>query len=736
MKRKFLSTLLCLTMTAGMLTGCGSSSDKEATETAQATVGQSEEAEGSESAVAEESESTNAEESESVDAEDTDAEENESTDAEESSAQEEEEEEYSLDGEPTVIKWGHNWIQEMDTTYVDPVTGEPVMGAEEMEARLYAEQQVLEKYNCVIEFVQYPSDLTECILQSVLAGDPIADIVRLTNGTQGQVLAQNVLQTLDDYAYLFEDEDDAWIYWGEVYGHNYFLNNVMRFGSNELLCYNITMIEQVDALKVDGKTKYPADYFVEGTWTWSVFEDYLQKIDDYWKQQWEGYHAYQTDYRSASLQAIYSNGGEVYGDSGLGIASDETKEAVSFIDRLIQKDLLYSESLSNDDPSDDAEIDGYMDTWRFQWGHTVFTNLPQWLAGDMVEQFADRGEAMGVVPFPRPDSMEADDPNYRQVNDATDCYAIPKGLSEERTELVIKVFKEYTQSYYKKLADSDKAMDYYYSESSAMNVAISLNLDVTNEEYGENILTAFRYLVDGDNALVNEYSKNAGIYEYWSHDILGYSLFGVNGASSYEVQVEAEAGVIDDLMVSYEAILSGTEVNDNVEPTFEQVDSDTLIFAAGTDPAGVDWTVYMTASDNIDGDLDMADASVDYSEIDFDTVGSYDGKLVYTISDASGNEGEATLNVIIYNADNTTAPTLVIKEEYRTVSVDENASDISWKDDFVEEATDADGLDISGNLVADLSELDTTTPGEYNVEITLTDYAGNETKETIAVTVE
>ncbi len=261
-------------------------------------------------------------------------------------------------GEPIVIRWGHNWTREMDTTFRDEVTGEPSFGEEEMNARLYAEQQVLEKYNVKIEFVQYPTDLTQDILQSVLAGDPIADIVRITNGTQGQVLAQNVLQPLDDYAYLFEDEDDAWIYWGKVYGHNYFLNNVMRFGSNDLLCYNIGMLDDVEALKVDGKTKYPADYFVEGTWTWSVFEDYLQKIDDYWKQQWDGYHAYQTDYRAATLDAIYSNGGEVYGDSGLGIASDEAKEAVAFIKRLISKGLMYGEKQNTEDPTDDAEIDG------------------------------------------------------------------------------------------------------------------------------------------------------------------------------------------------------------------------------------------------------------------------------------------------------------------------------------------------------------------------------------------
>lgn len=697
MKNKFLSLLLCTALSVGLLTGCGGNSGPSA-----------------------ESQTESSDEVSAEPAKEGDGAESETS------------------GEPIVIRWGHNWTREMDTSFRDEVTGEPSMGAEELNARLYAEQQVLEKYNAKIEFVQYPTDVTEVILQTVLAGDPVADIVRITNGTQGQILGQNVLQPLDDYADLFADEDDSWMFWGEVYGHNYFLNNVMRFGANDLLCYNIGMLDDVEALKVDGKTKYPADYFAEGTWTWSVFEDYLQKVSDYWSQQWDGYHAYQTDYRSASLKAIYSNGGEVYGNNGLGIASDETKEAVAFISRLIQKGLMYGEKQNTDSMSDDAEIDGLMDTWRFQWGHSAFCDLPQWLSGDMVGQFADRGDAMGVVPFPRPDGMDIDDPAYRQVNDATDCYGVPKGIDPERTELVLKVFKEYTSSYYKAMANSEKAMDYLRSEESIRNEAIRLNLDITNQEYGANILKAFSYLVEGDNAYVNDYSKNAGIYEYWSHDILGYSLYGIQGSPSYSVQVEAQSGVIEDLMNNYISVLSGSSINDNVKPSFEKVEGDTLIMAAGTDPASVDWTAYVKATDNIDGELDMQNAAVDYSGIDFDTVGKYEGALQYSIQDAAGNEGATTLNVVIYDGSNTTAPTLVLKAEgeYRSINVDEDTSSINWKDDFVEQATDADGLDIKDRISADLSELDTTTPGDYEVELTLTDYAGNEAKETIVVTVE
>lgn len=479
MKHKFLSSLMCLVLAATAFTGCGNGNEEpKSTPTPTAALENTEP-----------TKDPGKDNEETKNPEDT---------------QEPGDETKNDNGEkgaPTIIKWGHNWIPEMDTKYRDPVTGESSLSPESMEARLYAEQQVLEKYNCEIQFVQYPSDVTEIILQTVLAGDPVADIVRITNGSQGQILSQNVLQPLDDYAYLFEDEDDAWIYWGKVYGHNYFLNNVMRFGANDLLCYNIGMLNKVEALKVDGKTKYPADYFAEGTWTWSVFEDYLQKVSDHFKQEWDGYYAYQTDYRAATLMAIYANGGEVYGDNGLGITSDQTKEAVSFIDRMIQKGLVFSENRYNNN----ADVVGVMDTWRFQWGHTAFVNLPQWLAGDIVGQFADRGDAMGVVPFPRPDKMAADDPNYRQLNDATDCYAVPKGLSAERTELVIKVFKEYTQSYYKKLANSDKAMDFLRSDSTVRNEAVRLNLDITNEEYGSNILSAFRYLVTGDARLCRSY---------------------------------------------------------------------------------------------------------------------------------------------------------------------------------------------------------------------------------------
>ena len=69
------------------------------------------------------------------------------------------------------------------------------------------------------------------------------------------------------------------------------------------------------------------------------------------------------------------------------------------------------------------------------------------------------------------------------------------------------------------------------------------------------------------------------------------------------------------------------------------------------------------------------------------------------------------------------------------VALNTETSGINWKD-FVESAVDVDGLDVSDNITADLSQLDTTTPGAYEVVLTVADFAGNESSITVEVTVE
>ena len=92
--------------------------------------------------------------------------------------------------------------------------------------------------------------------------------------------------------------------------------------------------------------------------------------------------------------------------------------------------------------------------------------------------------------------------------------------------------------------------------------------------------------------------------------------------------------------------------------------------------------------------------------------------------------------MVIYDPQNKEKPTIVVKPEYRKIARDEDPAGINWANDFIESATDKDGLDIKHSIKADISQLDTTTAGTYSVEITATDFVGNEAKVTIKVTVE
>lgn len=638
-------------------------------------------------------------------------------------------------GEPIVIKWGTHWVPEIDPTWRDEVTGEPGMSPENLRASEIAYQKVLDELNVKIEFIQYPSDVMEILLQSVLAGDPIADLVILWGGCQGTILGQGVLQPLDDYIDMFlEDEDAAWMVPGKVFGHYYLLNRDLLFINQWPLVYNIKYIEAVDALKENGKTVYPTDLWKRGEWTWSKFEEYLSKIKAYYEGKPSPVRpevpikAFQTDYRFTLLQALHSNGVAVFGEKGLEVDTPEAKQAVAYIENLMKKDLMMSVRYSDDSP-----VPGW--TWNandFANGETVFTNMVPWLSADAGRRLAERGESMGIVPFPRPDHLSPDDPRYRQVAEVRDSVAILKGIPEERVELALKVYKLYKQTFYKELGGVDKVMKYFENRAEAS--ALAEGFDVLHEQIGKDILDAYIYIA---RTPINEYGNAFGIGGIWSEQIVGNSIYGLNNTPKYDVAIEARKSELVEALAAIEKALKSEKPTDNIAPKFVRINEGVpLAFPAGTDPSTIDWSAFYRAEDNVDGELDMSAAEIDVSAVDFNKVGKYGGGFKAKIKDASGNETSTSTDVIIYDPNNKEKPTLVIKSEYRKIAKDEDPSEINWANDFVEQAVDKDGFDIKFNVKADISQLDTTTPGKYPVKITVTDFVGNEAEATIEVTVE
>lgn len=636
--------------------------------------------------------------------------------------------------ETVTLKFGTHWLPGLDPNYQDEITGEYPMQPDSRNAYLAALDRVKEELNVEFEFIEYTSDVREIILQSVMAGDPVADIVNLWGGSQGTILSQNVLQPLDDFIDVYDDPEYAWQLTDQIFDSVYFLNLGMSFRPAWPLVYNVSLIEQVDALKENGETVYPTDLFESGEWTWSAFEDYLRKIDAHFADSQapirpeRRVQAYHTDWRFTARQAIYSAGASTYGRDGIGIATPEFKATIDWIQDLYGNGLLTSETYENSVVPLWTEFAVSMYN-----SETVFTDAPGWRLNEIASNLAERGESLGIVPFPREDSLAVDSPDYQVVGSLADTLAIPKGVDEERAQLAVNAIAIYYNEYYKQLGGVDTVAE--YQSEAVVQIAANEGFDILHEANGTGILEAYRYLASNYNT--NEFSETVGIASdaYGWDMLLNNVMGGSEGFSSYGTAADEWLGRFEDTVNQIGDVLEQSEIIDNIAPNITTLQDTPFAFEVGSDLAAIDWSEYMEAEDGVDGVLDITTAGFDTASVDSSVVGMYDEGLVVTISDAAGNERESKYQLAIFDPANTEAPTLTIKEEYRTVNLDEDTSAINWKDDFVESAVDADGLNIKKNVTADLGTLDATTPGEYDVDITVTDFVGNETVETVTVIV-
>lgn len=630
--------------------------------------------------------------------------------------------------EPIVIRYGSHYVQGMDPNYVDDVTGEYVMAEDMREAYLAALDAIKNTYNVTFEFVQYSDDTRNELMTSVLAGDPICDLATIWGGAEGTILAQNVLQELDNYTGIFGDESVSWMLDDQLYGHYYLLSFTERFYQRWPLIYNISMIEAVDTLKdADGKTIYPTDLFLAGDWTWSTFQDYLQKIAAYYANTevanctFPTVKAYETDHRFAGLSAMYANGGGVYTSDGLVVNSEESIEAMTWIRKLMDLGLMTDGGTYDD---------GYTPQWcqgayDFANGGTVFTDSPDWLINNGASQRADQGEAIGMVAYPRPDRLSMDDPKYKQVMTLGDSVGVLKGVDAETTELALKAYALFWKTYYEVYGGVEDINN--YKTENAASVAASIGIDVYNETYGNDMLKCFEYIT---NNLANDYADLLDLRVTWD-TIVGKGLYGKDGVAAYNVAIESEMSKFTNVIDNMTSILASNEVRDNRAPDIEVV---TIVLPIGTDLTTVDWSQYFTAKDAVDGILDITTGTMTYNDAtDVNTAGKYSDAVKLTIKDQSGNETSKSASVRFFDPNNTVAPTVTVKEELPSVALDTDVSTISLSN--MVSAQDVAGLDLSEQITADWSTFDTSTPGTYEVVVTVTDYAGNASQVTLSIEV-
>ena len=640
--------------------------------------------------------------------------------------------------EPIIVRWGTHWVDGQDPNKINESTGTYAMTDEtDRQLRLAAEAAVLEKHNVKIVHVQYAQDTRSELVLSVLAGNPVCEIARMWSGSENTVLAQNILQPLDEYAPIFEGAD--WMWPTALFGHNYFVNANVSFTQYFTLLANLTMIEQVDALKeADGTTLYPTELLERGEWTWSNFEAYLSKIAAHYANtpapegaKVSNVAAYETDYRFAGLSAMYANGGGIYGDAGVIADSQESIDAIAFIKKQLDNGNM--------------KVCGvYDDQWTPQWceagydfgrGAAVFADCPIWVIKGQADNCAARNESIAIMPWPAADRLvtkNADgsvtyDPAYRQVISVGDVDGVLKGISPEMTKLTLESYRTYWETYYS-LKAGVESMDQYKAAMGKHMAANDYGLDIYNEVYGEGVLNAF--IFNSELCIPNDVAGNLGMRDPWDQ-IMGKGLAGVEGMPSYDVAIKANLNKFSDVVADMEAILGSTALNDNQAPSVTA--TGTVIVPLNADLSAIDWTLNFSAKDDFDGVMDPALATYETEgRVDVTVVGKYQAKGIFT--DNAGNQGSAKVDVIVYDPANTVAPTLTVVAELPTIAMDADASTIDWTA-FVETAADANGLDLKALVVADVSVLDTSMPDLYPVTLSVTDYAGNTTTVDIEVEV-
>jgi len=648
--------------------------------------------------------------------------------------------------QPTVIRVAIWWQAGDDPTYRDPATGEypDAMPIALREARLQALETVKEQLNVEIQFVQY-QDVFQEVLQSVLANDPIAEIVGMWGGSQGTVIGQNVFQDITEFRHLFGDEA-FWMLgsmdmFGKTMGFSFQPNAGFEYWP---LVYNITMLQECDELVAkysddDGNVIIPAQLWAEDRWDWDTFKDYLSQIKACYTDKNKTrvsdreriIHAYEEDYRFAINSLAASNGEYVVRKDGtLGIDSDGFIEAIEFVQDLYNSGIMWTETY------DDGFTPGWLwNTYNFNRGEAVFTSAAGWLIGSAVDALKERGEELGIVPWPKGPQVKQNPElyNYHTVYTGGNSFAIPKGVPKDKVELAIKAWVMYMSETFKNLGH-ENTMKYIESENAA---TAAKYFSITHEVYGESLKKAYNDWVNAMDFDAREMMNIGSVDEVFAK-IVAQKL-------DARTTIAENKAKFEQILNEMRQVLQGSEIVDNQPPVVKVKDGKELVFKVGTNlQSDVDLAEYLEAYDiGQDKGFSIADVEFDFNAID-NSKPNNNSKLKAKAVDNKGNEKTYEFTVIFYEESDEEAPIIELKSDVTTpikFKLDYNLGVVNWTDyvNVYDKIVDADGnvlkdnegkdltFDLAGRLQANIESVDVTTPGQYTVVLTVIDYAGNET---------
>jgi len=286
--------------------------------------------------------------------------------------------------------------------------------------RLEKIKAVEEKYNVKIEFVNVPfEEMVANFTNSVLSGEPFADIVQLEYKAALPLIKQGLIQPISEFtdsASNINNEGNLLTKYSPIAGDYYGFDNPTSIGAG--MHYNRAIFEQLGLPD-------PKELYANGEWTWDKFLEIAKlatkDTNNDGKNDVFGFAGWSLDvYKHFAV----SNGVRIADEENLveGLSSAGSIETGEFLNQLYNVDKVVK--VSTGDPMDWNESNTFKD------GDVAMFTVAEWNLGGLTFDF-------GIVPIPKGPSQTTD---YTYANTAASAKFIGKGVQDAK--LVYQIYEE------------------------------------------------------------------------------------------------------------------------------------------------------------------------------------------------------------------------------------------------------------------------------------------------------
>jgi multiple sugar transport system substrate-binding protein len=280
-------------------------------------------------------------------------------------------------------------------------------------------QDLQKKYNFTLKFENVAYDqVAEKTTSSVLAGQPFADIVRLTRGWMFPgIIGKDIILPLDDVLTASGADKEKFV--GEpVASLATFGGKLYGWGDNPYfdysgILYNRTLLQKLGM-------KDLVEYVKDGTWTWDTFKKVAAQAtqgDNY------GFVDFSSDFMDFALA---SNNADLINlnDKKQSLDDPKTLEALQFTQDVMNSNVFPAGTRS------DYQYPGP----AFRKGNVLMYPVYNWQTQSVKQDMGDVD--LGFVPFPKGPSAS----EYYTAATEPSFWTIPKGVKEP--EKVLYIFRK------------------------------------------------------------------------------------------------------------------------------------------------------------------------------------------------------------------------------------------------------------------------------------------------------